>query len=202
MKKIFLLTAAMVMSVLCATAQTPDEKDIVTDDNIKLEVITPAEPVTETKEQIKEREKLLRAHEDQMAYAKAANSMRRGYFVLLADNIQVGFSGYRRYDINSNSNFILVQKNDGIIQVAFNTSASGPNGLGGWTGKGTVRNSTIKIKDDGEVFMQYELVGKSVNADVSITLFGNSNRAVAQINGGTPITIYGRILPYRDNEHR
>ena len=145
MKKIFLLTAAMVTSVLCATAQTPDEIDIVTDDNIKLEVITPAEPVTETKEQIKEREKLLRAHEDKMAYAKAANSMRRGYFVLLADNIQVGFSGYRRYDINSNSNFILVQKNDGIIQIAFNTASPGANGLGGWTGKGNVKNSTILL---------------------------------------------------------
>lgn len=202
MKRIFLITAAMVASVLCATAQTPDEIDIATDDDIKLEVISPAEPVTETKQQIKEREKLMRAQEDKIAYAKASNSMRRGYFVLLAENIQVGRSGYRHYGINENSNFVLVQDTDGIIQVAFNTSRPRANGLGGWTGKGTVRKKTIRYEDNGDVFMQYILVGPSVNADVSITLFNNSNRAVAQISGGTSMTIYGRILPYRDDEHR
>lgn len=202
MNRILFILATIVASGLCAAAQTPDEVDIDTDDNIKLEMITPAEPLTETKEQIKQREKLLRAHEDKVAYAKASNSMRRGYFVLLADNIQIGNTGYRHYDINSNSNFVLVQDTDGIIQVALNTGGPGANGLGGWTGKGKVRKKNIKYEDNGNVFMQYQLNGTSVLADVSITLFNNSNRAMAQIFGGTPITIYGRILPYRDNEHR
>ena len=191
----------MISFGFCASAQTPDEIDIETSD-VELQVITPAEPVQETEQEIKEREKRLREHNDNMAYAKASNSLRRGYFVLIADNIQIGNTGYRHYGINGNSNFILAQADDGIIQFAISTFDSGSNGLGGWTGKGSVRNKHIKYDDNGDVYLQYQLVGPNVNADVFITLFRNSNRAVAQISGGTNITFYGEILPYRDKEHR
>ena len=137
-----------------------------------------------------------------MAYAKASNSMRRGYFVLVADNVQIGNMGYRHYDINRNSNFILVQDEDGIIQYALNTGLSGANGLGGWTGHGKVRNKRITYDKNGDVYLQYQLISSGVNADVHITLFHNSKRAVATITGGAPITLYGEILPYRDKKHR
>ena len=203
MKKILLTLSAIITVGLCAAAQdVPDEVDIVTDGNVKLEMISPAQPVQETEQEIKEREKKLRELNDDVAYAKAANSMRRGYFVLLADNIRVGRFGYRHYDINSNSNFVLVQNTDGIIQYAFNTGNPGINGLGGWTGKGTVRNKRIKEKKKGDLFLEYDLVSGSVDAHVCITLYHNSKRAVAQIVGGPDITIYGEILPYRDSDHR
>jgi hypothetical protein len=120
----------------------------------------------------------------------------------VADNIQIGNMGYRHYDINSNSNFILVQDNDGIIQFALNTGNPGTNGLGGWTGKGTVRDKRIEVNDNGDVYMQFNVVSGTVNAVVSITLFHNGKRAVADINGDTRITMYGEILPYRDKKHR
>lgn len=186
----------------CAVAQLPDEVEGITDDNVKLEIITPAEPVEETEQDVKEREKRLRELNDDVAYAKAANSMRRGYFVLVADNIQIGNSGYRHYDISSNSNFVLVQGDDGIVQFALITGSPGSNGLGGWTGKGSVRNKRIKFDDNGDVFYQYQLISGNVNADVHITLFHNSKRAVARISGGMPITMYGEIMPYRDKAHR
>ena len=203
MKRILLALSALLTLGLCAGAQdVPDENNFESDENVKLEIITPAEPVQETEQEIKEREKRLRQHNDDIAYAKASNSMRRGYFVLVADNIQIGSMGYRHYDISQNSNFILVQGDDGIIQYALNTGNPGVNGLGGWTGKGSVRNKRIKVLDNGNVFMQFHLVSGTVNADVDITLFHNSKRAVARILGGTPITIYGEILPYRDKKHR
>ena len=202
MKRIILTLSAIVALSMVTAAQTPDEVDIETDQNVKLEMITPAEPVQETEQEIKEREKRLRAHNDEIAYAKASNSMRRGYFVLVADNIQLGDMGYRHYDINQNSNFILVQNEDGIIQFALNTGHPGTNGLGGWTGKGKVRNKRITFNDNGDVNMQYQLISGSVNAEVFITLFHNTKRAVARITGATPITIYGEILPYRDKKHR
>lgn len=198
------MTLAALMTIgLATTAQTvKNEVDIETSDNVKLDIITPAEPVKETKEQIKEREKSLRELEDDVAFAKASNSLRRGYFVFLADMVQLGNAGYRRYDINSNSNFILVQDFDGIIQYALNTGSPGSNGVGGWTGKGTVRDKRISYKDNGDVFMQLRMVSGTVNADIDITLFHNSKRAVANIYGGTPITMYGEILPYRDQKHK
>ena len=201
MNKILLTLLTIFATTSLCMAQTPDEVEIVTDD-VQLEIITPAEPVQETEQEIKERERRLREHNDAVAFAKASNSLRRGYFVLVADNIQIGNMGYRHYDINRNSNFILVQDDDGIIQFALNTGSPGVNGLGGWTGKGTVRNKRITENKKGDVFMQYQLVSGTVNADVSITLYNNSKRAVAYITGGTPITIYGEILPYRDSKHR
>ena len=184
-----------------AAAQNAGEVDIETSD-VQLEMITPAQPVQETEQEIKEREKKLRELYDDVAYAKASNSMRRGYFVLVADNVQIGNMGYRHYDINRNSNFILVQDEDGIIQYALNTGLSGANGLGGWTGHGKVRNKRITYDKNGDVYLQYQLISSGVNADVHITLFHNSKRAVATITGGAPITLYGEILPYRDKKHR
>ena len=202
MKKVLLMLSAIITMSLGAGAQVvPDEVDIETSD-VKLEVITPAEPVKESKKEIKEREKRLRQLNDDAAFAKASNSLRRGYFVLLADYIQQGRYGYRNYNISSNSNFLLVQDEDAIIQYALNTGIAGANGLGGWTGKGTVRDKRLTSDKNGDIHLQYQLIGSGVNADVHITLFHNTKRAVANIMGGTPITIYGEILPYRDKKHR
>lgn len=201
MKRIILALSATMAMGFWAAAQDTGEVDIETSD-VQLEMITPAQPVQETEQEIKERERKLRALNDDVAYAKASNSMRRGYFVLVADNIQIGYNGYRHYDISRNSNFILVQDEDGIIQYALNTGIAGANGLGGWTGKGKVRNKRLTYGENGDVYLQYQLIGSGVNADVHITLFHNTKRAVANISGGTPITIFGNILPYRDDKHR
>lgn len=202
MKKFILILSAALATATCATAQVTSGVEEVKDDDVKLEIITPAEPVQETEQQVKEREKKLREYNDDIAFAKASNSIQRGYFVLVADNIQIGNTGYRHNDINSNSNFILVQGDDGIIQFALNMGQPGGNGLGGWTGKGTVRNKRVRFGDNGDVFVQYQLVSSQVHADVTITLFHNSKRAVARVSGGAPITMYGEILPYRDKDHR
>lgn len=201
MKRTILALSAMMAMGFTAAAQNAGEVDIETSD-VQLEMITPAQPVQETEQEIKEREKKLRELYDDVAYAKASNSMRRGYFVLVADNVQIGNMGYRHYDINRNSNFILVQDEDGIIQFALNTGVSGANGLGGWTGHGKVRNKRLTYDKNGDVYLQYQLISSGVNADVHITLFHNSKRAVATITGGAPITLYGEILPYRDKKYR
>lgn len=203
MKKI-LMTLSVIMAMgLGASAQiVPDEVEIVTDENVQLEMITPAEPVKESKKEIKEREKKLRELNDDVAHAKASNSMRRGYFVLIADYIQFGRGSYRHYGINPRSNFILIQGEDGIIQYALNGINAGTNGLGGWTGKGNVRNKNYTVKDNGDVVFKCHLFSGSVNTQVYITLFHNSNQAMARIDGSPEITIYGEVLPYRDKDHR
>lgn len=201
MKKYILAFSLLMTFGLWATAQDKGEVDIETAD-VQLEMISPAQQVQETEQEMKEREKRLREHKDEVAFAKASNSLRRGYFVLVADNIQIGNMGYRHYDISRNSNFILVQGEDGIVQFALNTGFPGTNGLGGWTGKGNVRYSRIKYDDNGDVYYEYQLIGSNINARVFITLFHNSKRAMAQITGGPDITMYGEILPYRDKAHR
>ena len=203
MKKVLITLSAIITMSLGASAQTVnDEVDIETSD-VQLEMITPAEQVKESKQEIKEREKRLRELYDDAAYAKAANSLRRGYFVLVADAIELGRLGYRHYDINSYSNFLLVQGEDGIVQFALNTGRAGSNGLGGQTGKGSVRNKKIKEKDNGDVFMQLQIMSGKIQVDIDITLYHNSNRAEARVwDGNNVITFYGNILPYRDKDHR
>ena len=130
MKNILLTISALLMMSLCAAAQDSPDVDIETSD-VQLQMITPAEPVQESKEEIKAREKKLRELNDDVAYAKASNSLRRGYFVFVADVIEMGRMGFRHYNITPNANFILVQDEDGIIQYALNTGNPGNNGLGG-----------------------------------------------------------------------
>lgn len=194
-----ILLGTMFALAVCGNAQT-SQVAATNDDEIRLEVITPAEPIKESKQEIKEREQRLRDLQDDVAFAKASNSLRRGYFVLLADNIQTG--GHRYSAINPNSNFILAQADDAIIQFAFFTGHPGANGLGGWTGKGVVRNKRIHYEDNGDVIVQYDLVGSKVYATVHITLFHNGNNAVAEVTGGPQYRVYGKILPYRDKDHR
>lgn len=201
MKNILLTISALLMMSLCAAAQDSPDVDIETSD-VQLQMITPAEPVQESKEEIKAREKKLRELNDDVAYAKASNSLRRGYFVFVADVIEMGRMGFRHYNITPNANFILVQDEDGIIQYALNTGNPGNNGLGGWTGKGNVTNKRINYSDNGDVHMQFHIISGKVNVDVSITLYHNSKRGVATIMGGNKITMYGEILPYRDSDHR
>lgn len=201
MKKLLIVTAVGLASAFCATAQTNDEINIETSD-VQLQMITPAEPDKESKKEIKEREKKIRELNDDVAFAKASNSLRRGYFVLLADNIEFGDMGYRRYDINSNSNFILIQAEDGIFQFALNTYHGGANGIGGATQRGTVKDKRIKYGKNGDVHFECKLVSGNTNAYIYITLYHNSNQAIARITGGTPITVCGEILPYRDKDHR
>ena len=198
MRKFLLTLGILLVTGLGANAQTtPDGDDIKNDEYMNLKIVTPDEPATETKEEIKERKKRLREFNDDVAYAKASNSMRRGYFVLVADNIRFGNSISRHNDINPNSNFILVQNGDGIIQFALNARGAGPNGIGGWTGKGNIRNKRLNYSKNGDVHMQFDLTGPGVSATVHITLYNGCNRAVATVSGGTPITFYGEILPYR-----
>ena len=201
MKKILLTIGTILALSPMAAAQDTTEVDIETGD-VQLEMITPAEPVQESEKDIKEREKKMREFSDDIAYAKASNSIRRGYFVLVADYIQIGNMGYRHYDINPNSNFILVQGDDGIVQFAINTGNPGSNGLGGWTAKGAVRNKRILEKDNGDIFIQYQLIGSKVNTTVEITLYHNSNHAIARLLDGGEIVFYGQVLPYRDKKHR
>ena len=199
MKNFLLTLCVMIPFGVVAQVQSPDAANIESDENVRLEMVDKADAVKETKKERKEREKKMRELNEDISYAKASNSMRRGYFVLLANSVDMG----RRFTgLNEAANFILVQGEDGIIQFAFNTYHPGPNGLGGWTNKGIVRGKRIKYNDNGDVHLEYQLVSNKEIASVYITLYHNSNSAVAHISGAINMTVYGEIRPYRDKDHR
>ena len=205
MKKVLLMLCAIIGMKGSAVAQTvvDDVVDIETSD-VKLEVITPAEQVKESKQEIKERKKRISELNDDVAYAKAVNSLKRGYFVVVADYIQLGRAGYRDHNIDRNTNFVLVQGEDAIIQFAILNGSPGVNGLGGRTDKGTVYNKRMQYEKNGDVHLQFEMSSRSMASRVyvDVTVFHNSNQACVQVWGNYDMSFYGELLPYRDKDHR
>ena len=70
MNKTILIFGALVAMAFGAAAQEANEVEIVTDENVRLEIITPAQPVQETEQDVKAREKKMRELKDDVAYAK------------------------------------------------------------------------------------------------------------------------------------
>ena len=130
---------ALLMAALAVQAQVTDDIYATKQgDDVQLSVITPAKPDKTTKQDQKAREKRLKERVDSLGHAKAAMALERGYWVLLADRINVGYTGYTAAGLNGNSNFIFQQAEEGMVQTAFNMSNPGPNGMGGMTLQGNV----------------------------------------------------------------
>lgn len=204
MKKIFILSALLAASVLCVDAQEID--DIYGDGNsdIKLEVVTPAKQVKESKQQRKQREKELRALNDSVAHNRAIRGLQNGRWALLADRITVGRMAYTVYNIDSNANFLLQQNDDGMVQVAYNKMNPGVNGLGGITLKGKVRKVRMETDKKGNINYSYHISSTEISAHVTITVYANSGNACATVDstfGPGTLTIYGKLVPYNQARH-
>ncbi|MBO4815005.1 MAG: DUF4251 domain-containing protein [Muribaculaceae bacterium] len=198
MKKLLLLMVSMLVGMAAVQAQ-----DAVTaiDDEVNLAVVKPAVPSKETKAQRKAHEKEMRAQVNQLAHEKALQAMEQGYFVVMADRISDGRTGYTASGLSDNANFLLCQGDAGIFQVAYLRGAPGANGLGGMTLHGSVKGVRIKENKDGAVSMSYNMVGSQMNAYVTINLYKECDRVMVDVNptmGRGSITLYGRLVPYRN----
>ena len=198
MKKYLFLMVSMLVGMAAVQAQ-----DAVTaiDDEVNLAVVKPAVPSKETKAQRKAHEKEMRAQVNQLAHEKALQAMEQGYFVVMADRISDGRTGYTASGLSDNANFLLCQGDAGIFQVAYLRGAPGANGLGGMTLHGSVKGVRIKENKDGAVSMSYNMVGSQMNAYVTINLYKECDRVMVDVNptmGRGSITLYGRLVPYRN----
>ena len=73
---------------------------------------------------------------------------RRREFVLEAD--QVSFKSGSTAHVSSNTNFVAVQGDKAVVQVAFDIPVSGLNGLGGVTVSGSTSDSQAERGQEGE----------------------------------------------------
>ena len=204
MKKIFILSALLAASTLSIDAQVID--DIYGDNNsdVKLEVVTPATQVKETKQERKKREKELRALNDSVAHNRAIRGLQNGRWVLLADRITVGRRAYTVYNIDSNANFLLQQDNEGMVQVAYNKINPGVNGLGGITLQGKVSGVRIETDKKGNINYSYHINSTEISAHITVTVYANSGNARAIVDstfGSGTLTIYGKLVPYNHTRH-
>lgn len=84
---------------------------------------------------------------DKMLFQEAKEAIDNQTFVLEADRVyfKYGTSAF----VSSNTNFVGLDGDKAVVQVAFNVPFSGPNGLGGITVDGNASN--YKVKTDKKV---------------------------------------------------
>ncbi len=177
------------MALLCLTVQALPAQELEQITNI---------PENETKEERKAREKRLEELRDSIAFVEADMAIDSGYFVITADRIMLD----NRINVmspESNTNFILVQGDDAIVQLAFNNGRMGLNGLGGITVEGTISNRKKEITKKGDINYKFNVMGTGISAQILITVYKNSNQAMAYINpnfNSNTMTVYGPLIPY------
>lgn len=155
-------------------------------------------PENETKEERKAREKKLEELRDSIAFVEAKMAIDSSYFVITADRIMLD----NRINVmapESSTNFILVQGDKAIVQLALSRAHPGLNGLGGITVDGTIGGRKIKITKKGDIYYTFNVNGTGISAQVTITVYKNSNQSMVYISPNfhsNTLTVYGPLIPY------
>ena len=198
MKKINLILATLLTVMIAApgmaSAQTYDDVYVIEE--------TAPIPANETKKERKERIKKGKDIVDSVFHLKAARAARDQYFVLQATQVNNG-RGFFELGLNDNTNFLLMQGDKGIFQVAFNNMDAGMNGLGGVTLHGSIQNFKMKEEKNGNTTIAYPVVGRRMNASVMITIYNGSDQAIADIYpnlGYGRLSLRGRLVPYQNDD--
>ncbi len=151
----------------------------------------------EKKELTKEEKKMVQARMDSILNAEAMQALEDTAFVLEADHVVLKYG--RRVHVDASTNFVSVNKGETVVQLAFNIPVSGPNGLGGVTVRGSLRNYKIRTDKRGDVYVTMSVNGVGISAQVSITLWKGSNQATVDVIpnfSSGKISFNGVLLPY------
>lgn len=148
------------------------------------------------KELTREEKKAMQAKLDSLLFEEAKQAMNEKQFTLEAD--QVVFKYGQMAYVNSNTNFVSVNGDDAVVQVAFNIPVNGPNGLGGVTVDGKV--SSYKLEEDkrGNLRLSMNVMGAGISARVEIELIKDSNKASLDIFpnfNSNRLSLNGVLLP-------
>lgn len=144
----------------------------------------------------KKEKKALAARVDSLQFVSAEQAINEKAFVLGADRV-VFKRGENAY-VNSNTNFVSVENDKAVVQVAFNIPSAGPNGVGGVTVEGGFSKYDVKKTKRGDIVLSMAVMGTGISATVDITLYEGSNKATVNILpnlNSNRITLEGRILP-------
>ena len=101
-------------------------------------------------------------------HAQALAALKDSTFVFNTN--QIIFNNGISTSVSSVTNFISLNKNRVVIQIAFDIPYIGYNGLGGITVEGHI--STVKMRTDKKGFTRYEFYanGTGISARVELTL--------------------------------
>lgn len=144
----------------------------------------------------KEEKKALQEKIDSIQHVEAMEAINAKQFTLEAD--QVVFKYGQTAYVTSNTNFVSVDGEDAVVQVAFNIPVAGPNGLGGVTVDGKVSSYEVKTDKKGTLYLSMNVMGVGISARLDISMPKDTNNATVTITpnfNSNRLTLNGVILP-------
>ncbi len=152
------------------------------------------------KEEQKKADRTLKKAEElaaqQAAYQDAVAALKEHKFVLEADRV-IFRNGWIAY-VNSSTNFVLMNNDHTTVQVAFNTTYPGPNGIGGVTVDGSTSNVKMKTDKKGNISFTFNAQGVGISAQIFITLRTGSDNAEVTISpnfSSNRMSFSGKVIP-------
>ena len=139
MKKSITFVALLLVATLGSVSMAQDAETTKTRKELR----------DEKRAQYKAEEKLM----NELDYHNALVALQNQQFVVEADqlNLRNGATVF----VNSGTNFLMVNKDRGTVQVAFNTALSGPNGIGGVTVDGNISGMKTETDKDGNIHCSF-----------------------------------------------
>lgn len=154
----------------------------------------------EAEKQAKEAEKKARkaaeAAQSEAWYNAAVKAMEDKEFVLEANRIEFKRGSF--VYVTPTTNFVSLEGNHATIQLAFNTGAIGPNGLGGITVDGNASGIEMTKDKKGNISFKMMVQGSSVSATVTIRIMYGTNQATATVSpnfSSNRISFTGTLYP-------
>ena len=124
-------------------------------------------------------------------FEQAVQALKNKDFVLEADRIEFKRGSF--VYVTPNTNFVSVKGEKATIQLAFNTPAAGPNGIGGIT-------VDVQMKTDkkGNVMYEMNVQGVAVSARVTFRMAKGTNKCTATVSpnfNSNRISFTGNLYP-------
>ena len=148
------------------------------------------------REQRREERRAQEERQDSLQFSQAFQAINNKAFTLEAN--QVVFKYGQTAFVSSNTNFVSVNDDQAVVQIAFNIPAAGPNGLGGITVQGSVSGYQVTTDKSGAVHVVMNVIGAAISAAVNITLDSGSNQASVTVNpnfNSNQLTLNGQLVP-------
>lgn len=145
----------------------------------------------------KAQRKAQREYEDSVVAEIARRAVLDSSFIAGADQIMTKRG--RSVNVASNLNYVSLNGNVGVIQIASTYGMLGFNGLGGITLEGTVRDMDVRFDKKGNLTMSMRIVGSGRSGEAVLQMAKGSNRAVVQVKGtfsSSSITMYCTVTSY------
>ena len=139
----------------------------------------------------KEAKKAAEAAEQMALFEQGVQALKEKDFVLEAERVE--FKRGQFVYVTPSTNFVSMKGDRATIQLAFNTAAAGPNGIGGITVDGSASNIEMKTDKKGNVTFSI-----AVSANVTIRMVKGTNKCTATVSpnfNSNRISFTGYLYP-------